>query len=327
MCFVAGATVALGAPVAVQEPTFAAVAYGPHRDQVLDFWQAPSDTPTPLVLYVHGGGWTGGNRRIGVGPLLRDLLPAGISVASIEYRLVPTAKREGFRPPLKGPMGDAARALQFVRTKATAWNVDPTRVCVAGRSAGGCMALWLAFHGDLADPASPDPVAHESTRPMCVAVADTQTTLDPRQMRAWIPNIRYGSHAFGFKTSRFAQFLAKRNKLLPWIAEYSPYALATTDDPPVYLGYRWPPTSGAIPPNPVHSANFGVGLEARLRALGVPCELVYPGAPDVKHPDLQTYLIDVLRDGGQRTYRRPTSHTAPSIRTPASSIRGGMVVP
>jgi acetyl esterase/lipase len=298
MWLVAGTAIALGAPVVLQPATFANVAYGSHRAQVLDFWQAPSDTPTPLVLYLHGGGWIGGDRRNRLKPLLDELLPAGISVASIEYRLVETARREGFRPPLQGPIGDATRALQFVRTKATAWNIDPTRVCVAGRSAGGCMALWLAFHDDLADPASADPVARESTRPMCVAVADAQTSLDPRQMRAWIPNISYGSHAFGFRMSRFDQFLAKRDKLLRWIAEYSPYALTSADDPPVYLGYGAPPASGEKLPGPVHSANFGVGLEARLRALGVPCELVYPGSQGGEYPDLQTYLIDVLRGGG-----------------------------
>src|SRR4051794_16501332 len=44
------------------EPTAAKVAYGEHERQVLDFWQAKSDTPTPLVLYIHGGGWQNGDK-------------------------------------------------------------------------------------------------------------------------------------------------------------------------------------------------------------------------------------------------------------------------
>ena len=39
------------------------VKYGPHERNVLDFWQAKSDSPTPLVLVIHGGGWTGGSKE------------------------------------------------------------------------------------------------------------------------------------------------------------------------------------------------------------------------------------------------------------------------
>ena len=43
------------------------------------------------------------------------------------------------------------------------------------------------------------------------------------------------------KITQFDEFLAKRETILPWIAEYSPYALVTADDPPVYLVYSAPP--------------------------------------------------------------------------------------
>jgi len=69
-----------------------------------------------------------------------------------------------------GPLGDAARALQFVRSKAAEWNIDKTRIGATGGSAGACSSLWLAFHDDLADPKSSDPVARESTRLLCAAV-------------------------------------------------------------------------------------------------------------------------------------------------------------
>ena len=39
------------------------VAYGPHRMQVIYFWRARSDRPTPLLFYIHGGGWNGGDLR------------------------------------------------------------------------------------------------------------------------------------------------------------------------------------------------------------------------------------------------------------------------
>src|SRR5438094_6756064 len=43
-------------------PTAANFKYGTHERQVLDFWQAQSHKPTPLVLYIHGGGWQGGDK-------------------------------------------------------------------------------------------------------------------------------------------------------------------------------------------------------------------------------------------------------------------------
>jgi len=141
-------------------------------------------------------------------------------------------------PPVKGPLHDAARALQFIRSKAAEWNIDKQRIGASGGSAGASTSLWIAFHPDLAEPNSSDPVARESTRLLCAAVNGAQTTLDPKQMKEWTPNSRYGGHTFGFagdpktKLSQFDEFLAKRDTILPWIAEYSPYALVSADDPP-----------------------------------------------------------------------------------------------
>jgi acetyl esterase/lipase len=284
-------------------PTLADVRYGEHPKQLLHFWKAPGATterPAPLVFFIHGGGWQNGDRMSGLVAMLPQLLAGGLSVVSIEYRFISEAMEQGVEPPVKAPLTDAARALQFVRSKADEWHVDKTRVAAAGGSAGACSSLWLAFHDDLADPASEDPVARESTRLLTAAVTGAQTTLDPAQMKEWTPNSRYGGHAFGFmkspqeRDSQFAQFLASRDEILPWIAEYSPYALVSADDPPVYLVYGSPPALGEPEKDPTHTANFGVKLAERLAEAGVGCELVYPGAPDVKHASLPAYLIDVL---------------------------------
>jgi acetyl esterase/lipase len=281
-------------------PTMADVAYGKHPKQVLHFWKAESDKPTPLLFYIHGGGWLGGNRT-GVAGMLPTMLKAGISVVSVEYRFIPEATADNEVPPVKGPLHDAARALQFVRSKAKEWNIDKARIAAAGGSAGACSSLWLAFHDDMADPKSSDPIARESTRLWCAAVAGAQTTLDPQQMKEWTPNSKYGGHAFGFKgdpakkLSQFDEFLAKRDTIKQWIAEYSPYALVTSDDPPVYLTYGTPPALGQEQKDPTHTSNFGVKLQEKCKSVGVACELVYPGAPDVKHPSDRDYLIEKLK--------------------------------
>lgn len=282
----------------IPPPTIPDVAYGQHPKQVLDFYKADSNQPTPLVFYIHGGGWMGGSKKpVGVA----NYLKAGISVVSIEYRFIPEATKDGVKPPVAGPLGDAARALQFVRSKAKEWNIDKTRIGATGGSAGACSSLWLAFHPEMADPKSKDPIAQESTRLTCAAVNGAQTTLDPQQMKEWTPNSRYGGHAFGFaadpakKISQFDAFLAGRDSIMPWIKEYSPYEHVSTDDPAIYMIYGAPPAIGQEQKDPTHSANFGVKLQEHCKAKGVECELMYPGATGVKHTSIDAFLIEKLK--------------------------------
>jgi len=287
-------------------PTQYDVAYGPHPKQLLHFWKADSDQPTPVLFFIHGGGWMGGGRLSGLTAMLPEMLKAGISVVSVEYRFIPEATADGVVPPVKGPLHDVARALQLVRSKAAEWDIDKQRIGASGGSAGACSSLWLAFHPDMASSKSDDPIARESTRLWCAAVRGAQTTLDPQQMKEWTPNSRYGGHAFGFKgnpekkLSQFDEFLARRDTILPWIAEYSPYALVTADDPPIHLYYTAPPALGKPQKDPTHTSNFGVKLQAHCKNAGVRCELVYPGAPDVKHQTTSEYLIQKLKESSSK---------------------------
>jgi arylsulfatase len=285
-------------------PTLSDVPYGPHPKQRIHFWKSPgasAEKPAPLLFFIHGGGWQGGDRLSGLATMLPKMLKAGVSVASVEYRFIREAMDEGIEPPVKAPLTDAARALQTVRSKAAEWQIDPRRIAASGGSAGACTSLWLAFHDDMAEPASDDMVARQSTRLVAAAVSGAQTTLDPVQMKEWTPNSRYGGHAFGFmsspgqRDSQFADFLAARDRLLPVINRYSPYALVTPDDPPVYLWYGSAPALGQPQKDPTHTANFGVKLKERLDAVGVPCELAYPGAAGVEHAKVDDYLLDVLK--------------------------------
>ncbi len=288
-------------PPAQFPPTLANVPYGKHERQVLDFYKADSAKPTPLLFFIHGGGWVAGDK----GPVNdRDtFLKAGISIVSINYRYSWQAQLDGVVPPVKAPLEDAARALQFVRSKAAEWNIDKTRIGASGGSAGACSSLYLAFHDDMADPKSKDPIARESTRLMTAAVSGAQTSLDPRQLIEWTPNSRYGGHAFGFmdpndrktRDTRFAEFLEKRESVLKWIKMYSPYEHVSKDDPPVYLFYTSVPGIGQPQKDPTHTSNYGVKLQEHCQAIGTQCELVYPGAPNVKHKNITEYLVETLR--------------------------------
>ncbi len=278
------------------KPTLANVSYGKHPRQVVDFYQAASRQPTPVVIYIHRGAWWAGNKNT---PSVDEYLKAGISVVSVEYRFIHDGTKAGIKPPVKAPLHDAARAVQFVRSKAKQWNIDKTRIGATGGSAGACSSLWLAFHDDLADSESNDQIARESTRLFCAAVLNAQTTLDPKQMKEWTPNSSYGGHAFGFnpigKLSRFDVFLSARNDILPWIMEFSPIEHVTDDDPPIGLYYRTPPAMGQKQKDPTHTANFGIGLREKCKNIGVECHLVYPGASGVEYSNVAEFLITKLK--------------------------------
>jgi acetyl esterase/lipase len=265
------------------------VAYGTHPRQVLDFYQAKSDKPTPVVFYIHGGGWQGGDKKTNP----KAFLDKGISVVAINYRYVKNGVEDKVEPPVKASLGDAARALQFVRSKAAEWNLDKIRIGATGGSAGACTSLWLAFHDDMADPKSDDPVARESTRLYCAAVNGAQVSLDPKELREWMPNYGYGAHAFGLPNLQAV--LDNREKVLPWIKEYSPIELVSKDDPPIALFYGGEvPVVGSSPKDPTHSGIMGVKLEERLKAVNVDVVLVHPGQPHPQYKNSTDYLIDRL---------------------------------
>jgi acetyl esterase/lipase len=296
LLFLAAAWLASGVPAQAQaspKPTQANVPYGKHPRQVLDFYQAKTaQAAAPLLFFIHGGGWMAGDKA---NPdFLAQCLENGISVVSINYRLLPDATEQKITPPVKACLDDSARALQFVRSKAKEWQIDPNRIAACGGSAGGFTALWLAFHPDLAKPGSADPIAAQSTRVRCVLAFVPQTTLDPAQMQKWIPNNQYGNHAFGLPGMQ--AFLDQRTALLPWIQEFSPYALATPDDPPVLLFYDNAPNLGQPYKDPPHSANFGAGLAEKLKAVGIEHEVNYNNpTARVKYPNLFSFLQEKLK--------------------------------
>ena len=293
---------------AADPPTLADIAYGEHERQVLDFYQATSDQPTPVVFFIHGGGW-GANSKENVHKLLNvpKLLSEGISIVAINYRYVHQAHAAGIKPPVKWPLEDAARSLQFVRSRAAQWKLDKQRIGACGGSAGACSSLWLALHDEMAESNSDDPVARESTRLFCAAVLGAQTSLDPKQMREWMPNSVYGGHAFGFreksptapagKAAEFQRFLDGRETVLPFIGEYSPIEHVSADDPPLWLSFNDKQVikKGDKPADPTHSVLFGRMLEEKLKPLGVEVTVTCPAEPMGQHKNATDALIALLK--------------------------------
>ena len=253
-------------------PTHRNVQYGPHERNVLDLWQAESPPPTPLVVYIHGGGFRNGSKESLNARTLEQLLAAGVSVAGINYRLIGNA-------PLPAAHHDSRRALQFLRSRAQEWNIDKNRVGAFGGSAGAQLCMYLAFHDEMADPSSSDPVERESSRLTCVATSGGQTTMDFDWWQKWVPGYdaphRSFSETFGVESKREYMKIAR---------QISALSLITADDPPIFMSYGMAPDD-PVPTDPgrargwkVHHVVFGVKLKERMEELGIEADLKYPGA-------------------------------------------------
>ena len=141
-------------------PTFKDLSYGPHKAQVVDVYLPKSDKPTPVMIQIHGGGWRAGSKKQVPSFLKQAVAQGWLAVVSVEYRLTDVAVHPA-------QTNDCLRAIQFVRSRAKEWNVDPARIGVTGGSAGGHLSMFVATHDDLADPDSADPVAKQSSRVQC----------------------------------------------------------------------------------------------------------------------------------------------------------------
>ncbi|MFH1300780.1 MAG: alpha/beta hydrolase fold domain-containing protein [Planctomycetota bacterium] len=273
-----------GAPANEIKPTYADVKYGAHERNVLDFYQAKSDQPTPLVIYIHGGGFVGGSKRVSAG-LVNLFHTAGISVAAIHYRFI-----DGKEILLPKPQRDGARAVQFLRSKAKEWNLDPQRVACFGGSAGAGISMWIGFHDDLANPDSADPVERESTRIQAIGTFGGQSTYDPIQIkklvggRAW----EHGSifKAYGVTTAEEALHpTPERQKRYD---ESSAITHLTRDDPPLYMVYSeadGPLPENARPGRGIHHPNFGRDLVRKMNELEIENVFIYTPESKGRNPN------------------------------------------
>ncbi len=218
-------------------PTKANVKYGPHGRNLLDFWQAKSDKPTPLVVFIHGGGFRAGDKSQAPAAALKLALDSGVSFMSISYRFLPAT-------PIQDILRDCARAVQYVRANASEFNIDPKRIACFGGSAGAGTSLWLATHDDLADPASTDPVLRQSSRISAAACVHGQATYDLVEWQKiifqfkpeWMANPSEVEEFYGFKDK--VQLETEQGKKI--LADCSMYSLLTKDDAPVWMSCSLP---------------------------------------------------------------------------------------
>jgi acetyl esterase/lipase len=272
------------------KPTHADVSYGPHKMDVLDFWQAKGEGPRPLLVHIHGGGWIGGDKRVSAARV-RPFLDKGISYASINYRLTGEA-------PLPAPVHDAARAVQFLRSKADEWNIDKERIALTGGSAGACTSMWILLHDDLADPNAEDPVLRESTRVTAAAVAGGQTSIDPKVIEGWLGAnvLKHRMICMAVGEATIEDALKNYDQHRELYLEFSPYNHLTKDDPPLLMTYgndMTLPSKNAG--HGIHHPVYGVKMKEKADALGQECHLLIGGVSESdKYRSADEFLMDKL---------------------------------
>ena len=134
----------------------------------------------PLVIFIHGGGFTSGTPDIVSTPARRQdikyFLENGIAFASVGYRLI-----NNTGPDNEGVikcLNDAKKALQFMRYYSNDLRINSTKIALQGRSAGASISYWLGTRPDMADPNATDSILQQSTRVCAVDLYGPQATLD-----------------------------------------------------------------------------------------------------------------------------------------------------
>jgi len=261
--------------------------YGSLERNVFDLWTPKTKKPSPLVVYIHGGGFVNGDKDKLSANLLKRLLDSGVAVMAINYSLMPQyVYPQAYK--------DAARAIQFARSNAKQWNLDKTKVSAMGSSAGGLTSLWIGFHDDLADPKSEDPVLRESTRLSSMAVWSAQTTLVADIVAAKVGPVTlkhsfYTGRFFGLKP---ADMETEKGRQLT--REASPLSHLTKDDPPVWAFYSIadkPQTDTTTVSEAIHHPNFGKVMKEEMDKLKIECKLRHKDDGKTVNDDVLAFLL------------------------------------
>ena len=135
---------------------------GAGRKEKLDLYFPSGDfrSNRPAVVFIHGGGFTGGDKaEYRSASVSADLCRAGYVVVSCNYVLGPKDK-PGVWPQ---NIADCRNAVRWVRAHAKELGVNPDKIAVAGGSAGGYLALMVGLSDDKTGPGG-DPTAKHSAK-------------------------------------------------------------------------------------------------------------------------------------------------------------------
>lgn len=251
---------------------FENIEYGPNERNKFDIFLPNSEVPTGIVIFIHGGGFIGGDKSFAYSSkelniMINALLNKNIAFATINYHLLQRNELSG----VSKSLDDTKKALQYLRLSAEKYNLDKTNVILMGASAGAGASLWMALSDDMAEINEKGKINGESTRVKGVIAVQTQGSYD---LLEWPSTVfkEYQSQGFDLETitsltseSVLLQFYGVRSMQeietpsiqslrdnLDFLTELS------SDDPELYLEskpikYAFPSNANALYHHPLHS--------------------------------------------------------------------------
>lgn len=126
--------------IAGPKPTHKNIKYSDtHKRNKLDVWIPKSKTPTPLIVYFHGGSFKHGDKSHFYNRSILSInLGKGVAFASVNY---PFIKDIGILEIL----ANTTASIKFLKSKSKEWNIDPNKIAVMGTSAGAIIAEYLTY--------------------------------------------------------------------------------------------------------------------------------------------------------------------------------------
>jgi acetyl esterase/lipase len=128
----------------VPAPTEANAVYGEYDRSKLDFWKAASDKPTPVLVFYHGGGFRGGDKKqVHRFFKIDEYLKKGVSVITVNYPFLAHTRND-----YSAILRESKKSIEFIHKKAEAWNIDSKRIGAAGCSAGSLISQYIGASTD-----------------------------------------------------------------------------------------------------------------------------------------------------------------------------------
>ena len=271
--------------------------YGNHERNVLDLWIAESEMKSPLMIYIHGGGFGSGSKESAYRKnnfnRIKKFNENGISFATINHRF--KNNEDG----ILSCLNDAKRALQFLRYNSEKFGLDKSKIGVMGSSSGATISLWLGFFDDMADQNSKDPIDRESTRVSLVIGIGAAHTMN---LNKWKEMLNIDQD---YMDKLILQYIGKldRKKWMDktleseYISKIDFFEKMDTDDPPFFIvnygGTRKPKNLAEFHHHPLHAKI----LKQRGDSLNIKNFAVAPGIGlvDRSSQGLNGFIIENLK--------------------------------
>ncbi|MBR9923231.1 MAG: alpha/beta hydrolase fold domain-containing protein [Bacteroidetes bacterium] len=267
--------------------------------QYLDIYLPVDDSsPNPLVIYVHGGAWSKGTKG-GAPRLLKDLvLDHNFVLVDINYRLSPNHT-------FPAQIHDLKAAIRYLRSEATALNIDTCRIGLVGKSAGGHLSLLSALSQD--DPYLEGDLGHGEFNSQVQAVASISGLADFPNFDTLLPEYCPQSSTQDRPSSSVTKFLGCQiSDCHPKALAASPISYINSDEPAVLLLHgKWDCVTPMVQSQILYDQLTEMENEAEL--------IIYPNADHSGLPEeelvaeLKSFLLENLESPVDCGFSTPTS--------------------